>query len=237
MEKNEKLSTVDFISSFLVRYKIVLIAVSVVIAVCLIGLAAGAVVANAAIEKNAALAEKILDAYSEWETADSDKKEEAAASLTELVSGGKESRKGSYAYVRAVLCESQMLETENKKEEALNSLAVLRDLKSDLYLIPIALHRAAVLAEELGKNEDALAYYYAIADHYGQTYFNADRIYFNIARLEELSGNRAQAEKIYHKLIDSASAKEGSSDSSLVSVAKDRLIYLETSVAENEREE
>lgn len=236
MEKNEKLSTVDFISSLLVRYKILLIVITLVIAVSLIGLAVGAVVTNASTEKNAALAEEILDAYSELETAASEKKEEAAASFTELVAKGKETRKGSYAYVRAVLCESQMLETEDKKEEALNSLSVLCDLKSDLYLIPIALHRAAVLAEDLGKNDEALTYYYAVADHYGKTYFNMDRIYFNIGRLEELSGNNTRAQQIYSKLIDSASTKENS-DSSLVSIARDRLIYLETAAGENESEE
>ena len=58
MEKNEKLSTVDFISSLLVRYKILLIVITLVIAVSLIGLAVGAVVTNASTEKNAALEEK-----------------------------------------------------------------------------------------------------------------------------------------------------------------------------------
>lgn len=237
MENHEKLSTVDFISSFLVRFKIPLIVVFIAIAVILIGLAVGAVVVRQSADANAAVAEEISDAYDRFESAGEADKEDAKAVLTEALEKGKAEKKGSYAFVRALLCESQMSEAEGNDEKALEVLSALKELKSDSYLIPIGLHRAAVLAEKSEKRDEALAYYYAIEKNYGKSYFNIDRVYYNIARLEELSGNTEQAKKIYRKLIESAPSKENSANPSLVSIAKDRLIYLETAVAEDANKE
>lgn len=237
MENNEKLSTVDFISSFLIRFKIPLIVIFIAITVFLIGLAVWTVAVRQSVNNNAAVAEEILDAYSRFESAEATEKEDAKAALTEALKKGKAEKKGSYAFIRALLCESQMAEAEGNEEDALTVLSPLKEIKSDSYLIPIGLHRAAVLAEKQNQREDALAYYYAIEKNYGKSYFNMDRVYYNIARIEELSGNTEQAKKIYRKLIESAPSKENSANPSLVSIAKDRLIYLETSVAEDANKE
>ena len=106
--------------------------------------------------------------------------------------------------------------------------------KSILYLIPIALHRAAVLAEDLKQPSEALTYYRSIEKNYAKSYFNMDRVYYNIARLEETLGNTDAAKTAYRLLIETAGNKEV--DSSLVSVAKDRLIYLESADLDNQEE-
>lgn len=237
MENHEKLSAVDFISSFLVRYKIVLIAIFSAVTVLLISLAVGAAVTSRFAEANAAVAEEILDAYSRFTTAEASEKEEAKITLTEALEKGKATKKGSYAFVRAVLCESQMSEEEGDEETALTILTELQNLKGNLYLIPIGLHRAAVLAEKQGQQAEALAFYKSIAKNYSQSYFNMDRVYYNMARLEETVGDKEAARKIYKKLIDSFSVKDSAEQPALVSIAKDRLIYLETATAENEENE
>lgn len=237
MDNNEKLSAVDFISSFLIRFKLPLVIFFIAIVVLLIGLTIGTVVVKKSTDANAFVAEEILDAYSRFESVNSEEKEEAKAALIEALEKGKAEKKGSYAFVRALLCESQMREAEGNEEEALKVLSPLKEMRSDLYLIPIGLHRAAILAEKLEQREDALTYYYAIEKNYGKSYFNMDRVYYNIARIEELSGNIEQARKIYLKLVNTAPSKETSTASSLVSIAKDRLIYLETKDTGNGEEE
>lgn len=235
MTGSEKFSAADFISAFLVRFKIPLILTGVLIAAVLVGVAVGAVVIQNAAEANAAIAEEIADAYAEWVSAGDEEKEEAGSVLTAAIDKGKAEKQGSYAFVRAVLCESQMAETEGDREGALASLSVLKEIKAvSLYLIPIALHRAAVLAEELEQPSEALAYYRSIEKNYAGSYFNMDRVYYNIARIEETLGNTDEAKDVYRLLIETAGNKEA--DSSLVSVAKDRLIYLEAAGAGNQEE-
>lgn len=235
MTSNEKFSTADFISAFLVRFKIPLILTGVLIIVALIGVAVSAVVIQNATEANAAVAEEIADAYAEWVSAGEEDKAEAESVLTAAIEKGKAEKQSSYAFVRAVLCESQMAETKGDQEGALAALSVLKEIKAvSLYLIPIALHRAAVLAEDLKQPSEALTYYRSIEKNYAKSYFNMDRVYYNIARLEETLGNTDAAKTAYRLLIETAGNKEV--DSPLVSVAKDRLIYLESADLDNQEE-
>ena len=67
MTSNEKFSTADFISAFLVRFKIPLILTGVLIIVALIGVAVSAVVIQNATEANAAVAEFKQTALEVWQ--------------------------------------------------------------------------------------------------------------------------------------------------------------------------
>lgn len=227
MNHKEKLSATEFLSAFLIRYKVTLIVFLALIAVLLIGISVGAVLSQKSNIKNIIIAESILDLYSEFENANDDEKENARLKLNDAISQGKNTKIGSYAFVRATMIESQILEDEDKKTEALSILSSLKDVKSNLYLIPIALHRAAVISEELGQLEDALSYYRAIEKNYSKDYFGMDRIYFNIARLEESLERLESAKNAYKKLIASENNSEENEKSPFVSIAKDRLIYLE----------
>jgi tetratricopeptide (TPR) repeat protein len=105
-------------------------------------------------------------------------------------------------------------------EEAFNNLNYYVDKTSpDDALHPIALNKAAVSLEELGKNEEALSYLLKYADKTKDSIV-MDQVLYNIGRLYIIAGDKLRAGEYFSRIIDTYP------DSTFSGRARERLFLM-----------
>ncbi len=225
-KKNKKIS--DILGNFIYKYKFLLISVFFVIILFIVGFGITRIVLEKNKVKSAKLAESILDAKEEYEAEeDVDKKEELETSYLALIESIKNENNNNYAEFRAIFEEAIFYE-ESDKGKALNCFLEFKNKKGKNYLIPLALHKAAIISEELGKEvDDIIDLYKIISNKFYDIYIDIDRVNFNIGRLYEKKGEEKEALKYYNKIIDKFEDENIEDLSEWYKFAKDRVFYIE----------
>lgn len=166
-------------------------------------------------EKNYAAFEQIIENYRQ-NPLDETVKNKTISDLKEL----KESTFMGFVPKASGYVLGNIFFEDKNYEEAFNYLDYYVDKTSSKdALHPIALNKAAVALEELGKNEQALAYLIKYADKAKDSVV-MDQVLYNIGRLYIISGDKLRAGEYFNRIIDTYP------DSSYAARAKERLLLM-----------
>lgn len=114
--------------------------------------------------------------------------------------------KKNVAGVRANMLYADIAFAKKDFTKALDYYLKAANASKKAYTYAECMYNAAVCAEELYKNDDAVAYYKAAADD--KDFYLASHALFNAARVLELSGSYSNAAELYQKTVDSYSGYE-----------------------------
>lgn len=114
--------------------------------------------------------------------------------------------KKNVAGVRANMLYADIAFAKKDFIKALDCYLKAANASKKAYTYAECMYNAAVCAEELSKNDDAVAYYKSAADV--KDFYLASHALFNAARVSELSENYSNAAELYQKTVDSYSGYE-----------------------------
>lgn len=114
--------------------------------------------------------------------------------------------KKNVAGVRANMLYADIAFAKKDFTKALDCYLKAANASKKAYTYAECMYNAGVCAEELSKNDDAVAYYKVAADT--EDFYLASHALFNAARVCEVSENYSNAAELYQKTVDSYSGYE-----------------------------
>ena len=118
------------------------------------------------------------------------------------------------------------IHTQNKEWNKSVDILEMVDLSKASYLAPVVLFNAGSMAEEAGDQDKALSFYELCDKNYRNSFPEAPRVIFSMARIYEVKKLVDKAVEQYTLLVDSWSEDDYSS------LAQSRLIALDASKGE-----
>ena len=171
-------------------------------------------------EKALLQAEKIEEAYTQWQNSADADKQNVSENLLTLIEESQNRFEGTYAALRATYTKGLYLAEMEKWDESMEAfLSVSREF-SDSYLAPVALFNAASISDQAGDKEKALSLFESINTQYATVSADIPEVLFNIGRLNEELGKADKALENYQRIIDEYSS------SSWTNIAKSRIISI-----------
>ena len=219
---NDQPTRAERIGALLMRYRTVLISVSVVLVVGIIGAVAAAQILDARAERAAEASEAVQRTYQEWTNAGETERDELEVQLREQIETTLEEHTGSYGALRSqfILAELEW-ELENWSAARDEYLAVAERFDHNHLTAP-ALFSAAAASENLGEPDRAVELYQRIADGEGAPSVEEAHALFNLGRLAEARNDVDAALDFYNQLLD----EHG--DSNWTNLGRNRIIWLQS---------
>jgi len=158
--------------------------------------------------------------YSEFMSAEDDKKESFLKSLNEEYSEFILSNTDGFYFERStflVASASFITEDYEKSLELYNS--IISGGKS--YLVPLSYINASSVLEKQGKEEESYIILSELLNNYTEQYYDKPHVLFSMGRLQESLGNNEEALKNYKLLT------EDFSNSNWTKIAINRILFLE----------
>ena len=217
-EEEEKKSAASAMDAFLSSNGKILLCVVVVAVVALVASIAGITIFDNAKVKQLAAIDKISYALTQKSSALSDEELNARRdnALNQLASYAS---KKNVIGVRANMLIGDIQYQKKNFEEARSAYLLVASASPKAYTAPLAYYNAAECSENLGDNENAVAYYEK-AESYSDFMMLTHTI-FNIGRIKEVSNDIEGAKKSYSKLA------EKYPEDSWTKIAKSRLLNFE----------
>lgn len=114
--------------------------------------------------------------------------------------------KKNVAGVRANMLYADIAFAKKDFSKAMDCYLKAADASRKAYTYAECMYNAAVCAEELSRNDDAVAFYKSAADE--KDFYLASHALFNAARVSETLENYSSAAELYQKAVDSYSGDE-----------------------------
>lgn len=223
MEKVGKIGTREHVAQFILKFRVVLLAVLAIIVLGIIAAIVYEELSKANIASVTKMVEQVDTAHASLLAAKSeDEKKTLLNEFEDVVKQASSSYKGSFAEQRALFLKGTYLYNEKKYPEAESSFLLSVGSMPKSYLAPIALINAAFSAEDGGNVQKCIEYLTKLAKDYELTSAQVPRALFNLGRLSEVSQKWKEASDFYQKIIDSYSG------SNWTKLARDRIIYLKS---------
>ena len=212
------------LNSFLSKYSMIIIVISVLILIAVISIAVSGTFKSGKNEESALAIENIQKEYNDLlSEKGSDISDDDINGIISSLDSVIEKYPSYYAEQRALFMKGDIYFSRDSFDKASEAFKSYADSYPDTYLAPIALFNTGVCSEELGNNEEAIKIYESVKEKYSDSYPDIPGILFSIGRLSEASGNYEKAAASYTDIIDNYI------NSGWTNFARDRIIYLKAS--------
>lgn len=216
----EKISVAQKINEFLNKYRVVLISVFAVILCAIIALLVVTVVTE---NRNRKAFESVEAVLAEWDEARNAadktglaaKEDELLANIDTIV----KANGNTYAGARASMTAAEIYFSRKDWKNAQDQYLAAAKAAPKAYTAGLNYFNAAVCADELGNQDDAVAYYTKASEQ--ENFAIKPRALFNVGRIEEQRSKKAEAIAAYEKMA------ELFPDDDWTLLAKSRIIALQ----------
>ncbi len=221
-EPTKKEQILNSISSFISKFRWVLISLLGIFVIVLVTILVVTEVRKNRTEKSLIQVERLRDSYDAWkEMEDEEEKTELEEDIIERADHIVGTYGNYYAAQRALLIKGLVAYEKEEFEQAAQYFTQLADTYSRSHLARVGLFNASASYEELENYDKAIEAHNKLIEGYSGETPDVARSLFNIGRLYELKENYAQARDYYNRLIDNY----GSSD--WTKLARNRIIYFD----------
>jgi len=218
-EKTNKKTGAAVIDGFLTRNRLPILIASGLIVLILVVYIISVSVINNVKEKDLGQIEQIEYLLTKDSTDLTD--EEYNARLDKTIENLQEFvNKGGIIGTRANMLCADVYAKKGDNENAKKSWETASKKSGNNYLRPLCKFQAAVYAEELGNNDEAIQLYVEVAKD--SMFLDKPHALFSVARLNETKGNFTEAQNYYQQILDA-----GNTNDVWASLAKTRLIALQ----------
>jgi tetratricopeptide (TPR) repeat protein len=221
-EPTKKEQILNTISSFISKFRWVLISLLGIFIIVLVTILIVTEVRKNRSEKSLVQVERLRDDYDAWkEMEDDEEKTGLEKDIIERADHIINTYGNYYAAQRALLIKGLVSYEKEEYKQAADYFTKLADTYTQSHLARVGLFNAATAYEELEDYDTAIEAHSKLIERYSGETPDIARSLFNIGRLYELKQEFAQARENYNRLIDNY----GSSD--WTKMARNRIIYFD----------
>ena len=190
------------IRDFAIKFKKgVLISLVSIIAVTSL-LIAGVILYEKKVEWDLADFDQILKKYNELKIDNKEEKKNELGKTVKLLNDVINSSYWGYINKNGYYVIANLYASMDMLNEAKDYLLKFADKTSGSFFTPLALNRAAIINEQLGKQDDAFKIYQQLEMDYADCLI-IDEIYYNLGRIYQIKGEKSKAREYYNKIVSS----------------------------------